>query len=321
MKLAAMVIAFFALVPVSHAQQFPVKPIRVIVPFPPGVTDTYVRMIGASMQGELGQPVVPESRPGAAGMIGIEAAARSPADGYTLLVAAAGNMVLTPLINTNAPYDGLKDFTPITTILRATQSFVVRSSLPVQSFRDLVDYAKANPGKLVFGSPGTGTPAHLEIETLKRALGVNILHVPYKGTPQILQAMLGQEVDLSSMTLGTTRQLILAGKLRLVAVYNGRAPAELPQAPDLVQSAPGFIPAPNFLAMFAPAGVPRPVLARVSAAASKAIRSPEIMPKLEEGGATAGGEPSEELASAMRAAAEASARIVKAARDAGVKFE
>lgn len=303
------------------AQAFPTKPVRVIVPWPPGAIDVSVRLLQQVMSDDLGQPVIVETRPGASGFIGAELVARSAPDGYTLLATAAGSLVTGTIINPKAPFDTLKDFTPVTMIYDSAQVIVAKMSLPQTSLKDLIDFAKANPGKLSYGSTGVGAAQHVDGETFKRIAGVDIVHIPYGGFGPLLQAVAGQQVDLGFATVGIVRQLVLGGKARLIAVHGGKAPANYPPAANLNEVFPGFPTAPGFIGFWAPAATPRPVVLRLNAAAVKALRTPEVRAKFDETGVNVVGNTPDEFLAQIKAAFDSAGRSIKAAQAAGVKFE
>jgi tripartite-type tricarboxylate transporter receptor subunit TctC len=203
MKLLAFT-ASLLLAGAAAAQTFPSKPVRVVVPLPPGPLDGTMRMFSPLIQEDLGQPVLIENRPGAAGVIGLEAVARAAPDGYTILGAAGGNFIVAPIVVDKHPTHPLRDFAPITILYDAPQAMVVKRTLPVNTLAEFIDYAKKNPGKLSYGSSGTGGAAHIEGENFKRLTGTNVLHVPYKGYGPMVQAMLGEEIDTLFSSPSTT---------------------------------------------------------------------------------------------------------------------
>jgi tripartite-type tricarboxylate transporter receptor subunit TctC len=303
------------------AQAFPAKPVRVIVPWPPGAIDVSVRLLQQVMAEDLGQPVVIETRPGASGFIGAELVARAIPDGYTLLATAAGSLVTGTIIADKVPFDTLKDFAPITMIYDSPQAIIARMSLPQGNLRELIEFARVNPGKLSYGSTGIGAAQHVDGETFKRTAGVDIVHIPYGGFGPLLQAVAGQQVDLGFATVGVVRPLVLAGKARLIAVHGGKAPANFPPAANLNEVFPGFETAPGFIGFWAPVATPHPIVQRLNAAAVKALRTPEVRAKFDETGVNVVGNTPEEFAAAIKAAFESAGRSIRAASAAGVKFE
>ncbi|OFZ98696.1 MAG: hypothetical protein A3H35_08080 [Betaproteobacteria bacterium RIFCSPLOWO2_02_FULL_62_17] len=305
----------------AFTQAFPAKPVRVIVPWPPGAIDVSVRLLQQVMAEDLGQPLIIETRPGASGFIGAEMVARAAPDGYTLLATAAGSLVTGTLINPKAPFDTRKDFTPVTMIYDAPQVIVAKTSLPLNNLKELIDFAKANPGKLSYGGTGIGAAQHVDGETFKRIAGVDLVHVPYGGFGPLLQAVAGQQVDLGFATVGVVRQLVLAGKARLIAVHGGKAPANYPPAANLNEVFPGFETAPGFIGFWAPAATSQSIVQRLNAAAVKALRTPDVRAKFDETGVNVVGNTPEEFAAVIKAAFESAGRSIRAARAAGVKFD
>ena len=303
------------------AQAFPTKPVRIIVPWPPGAIDVSVRLLQQVMTEDLGQPVIIETRPGASGFIGAELVARSAPDGYTMLATAAGSLVTGTIINPKAPFDTLKDFTPVTMIYDSAQAIIAKMSLPQTNLKELIDFAKANPGKLSYGSTGIGAAQHVDGETFKRIAGVDIVHIPYGGFGPLLQAVTGQQVDLGFATVGIVKQLVMAGKARLIAVHGGKAPAAFPPAANLNDVFPGFETAPGFIGFWAPAATPRPVVLKLNGAAVKALRTPEVRAKFEETGVNVIGNTPDEFLAAIKASFDSAGRSIRAAQSAGVKFE
>jgi tripartite-type tricarboxylate transporter receptor subunit TctC len=309
-----------ALAPLAAlAQAFPSKPIRVVVPFPPGGVDVTVRLMQRIMTEELGQPLVIENRVGANGYIGTENVARSAADGYSLLATSVAIISGPPVVK--APFDPVKDFTPVTQLLNTPGALTVRPTLPIQSVRDLIDYARRNPGKLSYGTSGIGSAQHIDGEFFKQLTGTDIVHVPYKGGGPQIQAMISQEVDMSWFPMQQIRAHIESGKTRIIAVYDPVRYAEMPNVPSVVETVPQFRRTPGWVGLFAPAGLPRPILARLNGAAVKALHSPEVRSKLAEAGAIAVGNAAEEFAAMVKDDYEAVSRVVGDLTARGVKFE
>ena len=305
----------------AFAQAFPAKPVRVIVPWPPGAIDVTVRLLQQAMAEDLGQALIIETRPGASGFIGAEMVARAAPDGYTLLATPAGSLVTGTIIAEKVPFDTLKDFAPITMIYDSPQVIVARMSLQQSNLKELIDFAKANPGKLSYGSTGIGAAQHVDGETFKRMAGVDILHVPYAGFGPLIQAVVGQQVDLAFAIVGVVRPLVLGGKVKLIAVHGGKAPANFPPVPNLNEMFPGFATAPGFIGFWTGAGVPRPIVMRLNAAAVKALRTPEVRAKIEETGVTIGANTPDEFLAVIKAAFDSAGRSIREARAAGVKFD
>ncbi|MFM9970808.1 MAG: Bug family tripartite tricarboxylate transporter substrate binding protein [Burkholderiales bacterium] len=305
----------------AFAQAFPSKPVRIIVPWPPGAIDVSVRLMQNAMSEDLGQPVIVETRPGASGFIGAEQVARSTPDGYTLLATAAGSLVTGTIINPKAPFDTLRDFAPVTLIYDSAQVIVAKMSLPQTNLKELLDFAKANPGKLSYGSTGIGAAQHVDGETFKRTAGVDIVHIPYGGFGPLMQAVAGQQVDLAFATVGIVRQLVLGQKARLIAVHGGKAPANYPAAANLNDVFPGFVTAPGFIGLWVPAATPRPIVNRLNTAAVRALRTPEVRAKFDETGVNVVANSPDEFAAVVKSSFDSAGRSIREAQAAGVKFE
>jgi tripartite-type tricarboxylate transporter receptor subunit TctC len=296
----------------------------VIVPYAPGPIDSNVRLLQAHMGKDLGQPIVVENRPGASGFIGAEIVAKSPPDGYTLLGTSSGSLVTGSQIQPNVPFNTLRDFTPITIIYRTTAALVAKSSLPVSSVKDVVELARRNPGKLTYGSTGVGSLKHVEGESFQHAAQVDLTHVPYNGFGPVVQALLGQHLDLGFASVGVLVPHVTSGKVKLLAVYNGSRsllPAEFAKAPELTEALPGFQPVQDWIGLLGPAGMPGPIVSRLNAAAVGALNAPEIRSKIEAGGSSVVADRPEQFQAEIKASLESAAQVIKAARARGVKFE
>ena len=305
----------------AMAQAFPTKPIRLIVPYPPGGVDLTIRLMQNQMAEELGQPVVLENRGGANGFIGMELVAKAPPDGYTILATTSSSLVSGPLMSATVPFDPIKDFTPITMIYLTVSALGVKSSLPVNSVKELLEYAKKNPGKLSYGSSGTGSAQHLDGETFKMVSGTDSVHIPYKGGGPQAQALVSGEIDLSFQPMQQLKPFLAGGKIKFLATYNGPRPADLPVMPDLADAVPGFKAGPGFMGLLAPAKLPAPVLARLHSAAVKSILAPEAKSKLESSGAIVVAGTPEAFATELKAGLDGTRKYVEAIKARGVKFE
>ncbi len=308
----------------AGGQGFPSRPIRIVVPYPPGAVDVYVRLMQPHVEQELGQPFVVDNRPGASGFIGSEIVAHSAPDGHTLLAAASGTLVGAYLVASKAPFDTLKDFTPITTIYNTPSVLVAKPSLPQNSLAELVDFAKRNPGKLSYGSTGIGGSQHIDTESFKLSAGIDLLHVPYNGFAPVVQALLGGQVDVAILTAGVALPLAASNKLKVLAVYGGireKRPAVFANVPDLSDAYPGYRYINGWIGLFAPAGIPAAVLQRLNTAGVNALHAPEVRAKIEDAGAIAVADSAEHFAATVRGDVEAMGNFIRSARAAGVKFE
>ena len=296
-----------------HAQPFPVKPVRIVVPFPPGgPTDIVARLVSQKMAEGLKQPVVVENRAGAGGVLGTEYVAKSTADGYTLLMGTIGGLAVSMSMLPDRGYDTLRDFAPITQAVNVTSILVTHTSVPVKSVQELLALARAHPGKLNYGSSGGGTVTHLAGELFKLLGRVNIVHVPYKGGAPALTAIISGEVDLTYENSLIIVPHIKSGKVRALGVTGAQRSKLLPDLPSIAEALPGY-GASGWYGLLAPAATPKDVLARLNAEAVKSLRSPDVAEKLSSQGAEpAPGNPVD-FAAFIRAEIDKWSRVVKAA--------
>ena len=285
----------------AMAQRYPAKPIRLIVPFPPGGgTDIAARTIANKLSESVKWTFVVENKPGAGGNLGVEQAVKSPADGYTLLIGQTSNLAINPTLYPKLPYDSLKDLSPVALIVSAPVVFVVAANSRYASLGDLLAAAKRDPGGVTFASPGNGTVSHLAGELLQRAAGVKLTHVPYKGASQALTDTLGGQVQSFMSSVPSALSQIKGGRLRAIAVTSAKRSPELPDAPTIAESGYGGFEANTWYGLLAPAGTPAPVIARLNAEVNRALRTPEVRERLaSEGGEPLGGSP-EQFARFMR---------------------
>ncbi|MDT0138362.1 tripartite tricarboxylate transporter substrate binding protein [Acidovorax sp. PRC11] len=281
-----------ALLPgLAAAQAFPGKPITIIVPFAAGgTTDILARIIAQGMGGELGQSVVVDNRAGAGGNIGGQVAARAPADGYTLFMGTVGTHAINAALYRKMPFDPVKDFAPLTRVANVPNLLVANPAQPFKTVQELIAYAKANPGKINFGSSGSGSSIHLSGELFKSMAKVDMQHVPYKGSAPAVTDLLGNQIAIMFDNMPSAIQHVRSGKLRAIAVTTARRSSELPDVPTIAEAGvPGY-EATSWFGMFAPAGTPAPVVAQLNAAIVKVLAQPDIRKKLAEQGAEAAGE-------------------------------
>jgi tripartite-type tricarboxylate transporter receptor subunit TctC len=301
----------------AHAQ-YPNKPIKLIVPLAAaGTGDTLARAVGEGMARELGQPVVVENRPGAGGLVGTELVAAAPPDGYTLL-AVSPSHVINPALHAKKTYDPLKDFETVTIMANTHQVIVAHPSTPAASLKELIDYAKKNPGKLTYGSAGLGSATHLNMELFKSMAGVDILHVPYKGSTQARQDVLSGQVHLAMDGLLPVQPLIKDGRLRALAITSSRRAQSNPDIPTIAEAGvPGYA-TDTWYGILVPAKTPKDVIARLHAAAVKALRSPEVADRLAKLGAEPVANTPEEFTRVLAQEQKTWAKVVK---DSGAKAE
>lgn len=273
----------------GHAQSdYPNKPIRIIVGFPPGqATDVIARMIGEKLGASLGQPVLIDNKPGQGGSIGAAAAAKAPADGYTMLISATAPLATNPNLYKNLPYDPGRDFAPVTLVGNLPFVLVANPNVPVGNVRELVALAKARPGQLTFASSGSGSTSHLSMEMLKVATGIDLRHVPYKGSPQAFTDVMGGQVDFVFDTAVYALPQVRAGRVKILAVASARRSALLPEVPTVAeQGVPGYESGAWLGAVF-PVGTPATIVARMYAELNRIMKAPEMSERL----STLGGEP------------------------------
>jgi len=311
--------AFLAAPLIALAQAWPSKPIRLVVPYPPGgSTDLLARTIGQKVGEALGQQIVVDNRAGAGGMLGSDIVARSAPDGYTILLGTGATHGLTLLLSKAIPYDPVKDFTPITAAVEVPIILCVSLQVPATTARELVDYAKKNPGKLAYGSSGTGSPHHLSGELLRQVAGIDIVHVPYKGAAPAVQDLIGSQIPMVFTTLSTALPHIKAGKIRAIGFVEAKRQPSVPEIPTIGESVTGYVMPASWLGFFGPAGLPEPILKRLNAEIVKAVQSPDVRAKLEAAGMPVVGTGSDEFAKMVKDDIETFRRIVNAA---GIKPE
>jgi len=310
-------LALFAVI--ASAQTYPTKPIRLVVPFPPGgATDILARDVAQKLTEAWGQQVIVDNRPGAGGNIGSELVAKSAPDGYTLEMGTVGTHAINASLYAKMPYDHVNDFAPVILVAGVPNVLEVNPAVPVNSVAELIAYAKANPGKLNFASSGNGTSIHLSGELFKVMAGVQMTHVPYKGSAPALQDLLGNQVQLMFDNLPPSLPQIKAGKLRALAVTSlARAPA-LPDVPTMAEAGlPGY-EASSWFGVLAPAGTPAAIVAKLNAEIAKWLATPEAKEKLSKQGANAAGGTPEDFAKHIAAETAKWAKVVK---DSGAKID
>ena len=257
------------------AQAFPSKPVRVVVPYPPGGVDVLARVVLNEMSKNIGQPVILENRAGANGIIGADVVARAAPDGYTLLVPASSTLITSVILSKNVPFHPVKDFTPIANLYESVQALAVRSGLPVDSVKELLDYARKSPGKLTYASSGIGSAFHFQGEALKLLTAVDMLHVPYKGTGPQAVAIIAGEVDVAFPSFGNLGSNV--NKVKILALTSAKRSPKMPNLPTVAETLPGFRRIPGWIALFGPANMPPAVVSRLNASALAALKSKEVM--------------------------------------------
>jgi len=310
---AGLALAAMALSGTALAQAYPSKPIRVIIPWVAGgAVESLARVIGGKMSETLGQPLVLDARPGANGTIGVAAAAKSAPDGYTLLVGHVGPLAISPAMQ-KLQYDSVKDFEPIGQLVSGPTLLVVRPDLPIRTTKELIDYAKANPGKLSYGSVGMGSTTHLAGEMLHMMTGIDILHVPYKGGPPVITDLLGGRIGMAFVAVNLILPQVRAGSVRGIATSALKRSTLLPDMPTVSETLPGF-ELNSWHGLLAPAGTPKAVVARLHESIALALKSPEVIQWLRENGLDPSGTSPDEFSAYIRSEAAKWAKIVKDAK-------
>lgn len=301
----SMMLVMLALPVAPIAQPYPAKPIRLINPFAAGGTgEILFRLLEPTLEARLGQKIVLEGRTGAGGNIGAEAVANAPADGYTLLIGATNMFVVNQFLFPKMTFDPLKVLAPITIIADVPSVFYVHPSLPARNLQDLIAYARANPGKLNYASPGTGTTPHLNVELLSQFAGINMVHVPYKGLQPAMAAVIANEVQLYLAGLGAGLGHLKAGKLRAIAVGSRERMPGIPDVPTVIESGFKDFVASNWFAFAAPAGTDAQILERWAAETRHALAQPEVQRRLGDLGIVAVGNSPAQFAAALRREAQ-----------------
>ena len=308
-------LCIFAVHSPAFAQAWPsAKPITMIVPVPPGPTiDQVARIVAAKLSKSLGQSVIVENRPGANGMIGSNLVARAAPDGYTLLAATPASHVTAVFLNKNLAYDAVKDFTPLMAAVEPVTALVVNANLPVNSVQELIAYAKANPGKLSYGSSGIGSVFHLTGELFNRTAGVNIVHVPYRGVSQPMQDVAAGQIQLLHISLSSARGALASGKAKVLAILEPHRYPKMPDIPSMSEILPGFRKPSTWFGFFGPAHMPPEIVARLNTEMRKAITEPDVRAKLEAQDLIIIADKPEEFAALQKEGIEQFGAIIKAA--------
>ena len=312
---AGLVLAVAALVapPPAQAQAYPTKPVRMVVPFPPGGSlDIAGRLIAQKLSEAWGQTVVVENKPGAGGNIGADVVAKSPPDGYTILLGALSTHAVNPNLYKTMPYDAAKDFAPITLIAVTPNVLVVNASSPVNNVKEFIAYAKANPGKLAFGSGSNGSAGHLAGELFKVETGTDAVHIPFKGGAPATQALLAGDTQFMFDNLANAMAQVKAGKLKALAVTTAKRSPLVPDLPTMAEAGlPGF-DISTWYGFFAPAGTPPAIVAKWNADVTKILNSPDVRAKIVADGAEPSPNTPEQFAQMIAAELAKYAKIVKA---------
>ena len=312
-SLLGLAIAMALFAGAAHAQQsYPSKPVRMLVGFPPGGgTDIMARIVGVKLADALGQQVVIENRPGAGGNISAELAAKAAADGYTLLMGHVAPIAIAPSLYPKLAYDPQRDLAPISFVASSPNVLVVHAALAASDVRSLIALARAKPGQLRYASSGPGTIQHLAAESFMQAAGIQMLHVPYKGSSQAVIDLIAGQVDMNFDTTPSVINYVKQGRLRALAVTTAKRSALVPEVPTLAESGlPGF-DFSTWWGLFAPAGTPRPVIERLNHETLKALQLPDVREKLAGVGAEPAGNSPEEFAGFIRSETEKWGRVIR----------
>ncbi len=303
----------------AFAQAWPAKPIRIVVPFPPGGgTDIIARETSQRVASATGWTFVIDNKPGAGGNLGVDAVAKSPADGYTIVLGQSSNLAINPTLYPKMPYDSQKDLAPIILLANAPLVMVTGTKSPYQTLADAVTAAKAKPGQLNFASPGNGTVAHLTSELFQKAAGIQTQHVPYKGANQALTDVISGNVELYMSSVPTLIGHIKQGKLRALAVTSAKRVDDIPNVPTINESGYKGFDAVTWFGLLAPAGTPKDVIAKLNAEFNKALKQPELNKRLSDEGADPAGGTPEQFAALIK---EEIPRWGKVVKESGAKVD
>ncbi len=319
MKRVLLFAGIFLFSGIATAQSYPTRPIRWIVPYPPGgITDSVARIVTQKMQESLGQPVLSENRPGANSILGADLAAKAAPDGYTFLTVIAAHAANATLYAGRLPYDSVKSFAPVSLAGIAPLILTSSNAFPAKTVKELIEYAKANPGKISFGSSGIGAAAHLTTELLKQTAGIEMVHVPFKGTAPALQSLMTGDIQLLIDTPSSLLPPARGGRIRALALFSARRIPGAAEVPTVAESGGPAIESATWVAFLAPAGTPREIVTRISSEAAKAVNLPEIRSRFEQSGIEPVGGTPEQLARFMDDEIAKWAKVIQAA---GVKPE
>ena len=311
--LASLAVAAAGALPLGAlAQNFPTKPITIIVPFSAGgTTDILARIVGQGLTTELGQSVVVDNKPGAGGNIGGSLAAKAAADGYTLFMGTVGTHAINQSLYKKMPFDPVKDFAPLSRVATVPNLLVAHPSQPFKTVKEMIAYAKANPGKITYGSPGSGASPHVSGELFKSMTGTDLLHIPYKGSAPAMTDLLGGQTSVMFDNMPSAIQHVRSGKLRPIAVTTAKRSPELPDVPTIAEAGvPGY-EATSWFGMFAPAGTPKPVLDKLHAALIKVLNQADVKKKIAEQGGDVVAETPDQFAAFIQAESVKWGKVVK----------
>ena len=303
----------------AHAQTYPTRPIKWIVPYTPGgLTDTVTRIVTQKMQTGLGQPIVVENRPGANSILGADLAAKAPPDGYTFLTVIAAHAANATLYAGKLPFDPVKSFAPVSLVGVAPLLIAANNALPAKDMKELIAYAKANPGKISYGSSGTGAAAHLTTELLKQTAGIDMVHVPYKGTAPALQGLMAGDIQILIDVPSSMMTHVRGGKIKALGLFSATRIDGAKEVPTVAEAGGPPIESSTWVMFLAPANTPREIVSRIQQEVAKAVGSPEVRERFAQLGIEPVGGSSEQAAKFL---AEEIAKWSKVITTAGVKAE
>ena len=317
MKKTVLALILFGFSISAHAQAWPAKPIRWVVPYTPaGITDNVTRMVTQKLAESLGQSIVVENKPGANSIVGADAIAKAPPDGYNILTVIAAHAANATLYAGKLPYDPVKSFMPISLAAIAPLILTANNNFPAKNARELIDYAKKNPGKVAFGSSGIGAAAHLTTELLKQTAGIDMLHVPYKGTAPALTGLMGGEIQILVDVPSTLMPHVRGGKIKALAMFSAKRVPGAQEVPTMAEAGGPAIESSTWLLFLAPAGTPREIVNRLSQETDKVLSSAEIRARFDTLGIFPGGGTPEQAAKFLN---DEIGRWAKVIQTAGVK--
>ena len=303
----------------APAQTYPARPIKWIVPYTPGgLTDTVTRIVAQKMQTGLGQPIVVENRPGANSILGADVAAKAPPDGYTFLTVIAAHAANATLYAGKLPFDPVKSFAPVSLVGVAPLLIAANNNLPAKDMKELIAYAKANPGKISYGSSGTGAAAHLTTELLKQTAGIDMVHVPYKGTAPALQGLMAGDIQVLIDVPSSMMTHVRGGKIKALGLFSAARIDGAKEVPTVAEAGGPPIESSTWVMFLAPANTPREIVSRIQQETAKAVGSPEVRERFAQLGIEPVGGSSEQAAKFL---AEEIAKWSKVITTAGVKAE
>jgi len=317
MKKMLLVSVLLTLASAVQAQSYPNKPIRWVIPYTPGgITDNVTRMVTLKMQESLGQPIVIENKPGANSIIGADLVAKAAPDGYSIVTVIAAHAANATLYQGKLPFDPVKSFAPVSLAVVAPLILTANNNFPPKSAKELVEYAKKNPGKISFGSSGIGAAAHLTTELFKQTTGVDMVHIPYKGTAPALQGLMGGDIQILVDVPSTLMPQVRGGKIKALAMFSAQRVPGAQEVPTMAEAGGPPIESSTWLMFLAPAGTPREIVNRLSQEADKVVKSSEMKARFDQLGIFPGGGTPEQAAKFLADEITKWARVISTA---GVK--